>query len=167
MVGKLTVRRYRKSDRESCRRLWRELTEWHRKIYKDPTIGAPNSENWFDEHLKKVGARNIWVAVLDRRVIGLLGMLFERTEAEMEPVIVDPSYRGKGVGGALVKTAILEARRLGVRYLNVRPVARNAEAIRFFKEMGFENIGRVELFMDFSGKKWRKGIELHDVPFKY
>ena len=66
-----------------------------------------------------------------------------------------------------MKTAIQEAGRLGVKYLNVRPVARNAEAITFFKEMGFENIGRVELFMDFSDKKWRKGIELHDVPFKY
>jgi len=167
MVGKLTVRTYRKSDRESCRCLWRELTEWHRRMYEDPTIGGPNPENWFDEHLKKVGTRRIWVAVLDKKVIGLLGMIFERPEAEIEPVIVDSSYRGKGVGVALVKAAIREARRLGVKYLNVRPVARNAEAIRFFKEMGFDNIGRVEVFMDFSNKKWRKGIEIHDVPFKY
>jgi len=33
------VRKYQEQDKEQCRGLWRELTEWHREIYQDPNIG--------------------------------------------------------------------------------------------------------------------------------
>jgi ribosomal protein S18 acetylase RimI-like enzyme len=164
---KLTIRRYRRTDRQSCRLLWRDLTVRHRDIYSDPTIGGQNPENHFDNHLKKTGEKNVWVAVIGGKVVGLLGMILDDEEAEMEPVVVHPSHRGKGVGSALVRTAINEAEKLEVKYLNVRPVARNAEAIKFFRAKGFENIGRIELFMDFSDKRWKTGIELHDLPFRY
>lgn len=167
MVEKLTTRRYRRTDRASCRRLWRDLTERHREIYSDPTIGGNDPEDYFDKHLRKVGEKNVWVAVIGGKVVGLLGMILDDEEAEMEPVVVHPSHRGKGVGSALVRTAIKEAEKLGVKYLNVRPVARNAEAIKFFRAKGFENIGRIELFMDFSDKRWKTGIEVHDLPFRY
>jgi len=94
-------------------------------------------------------------------------MILDDEEAEMEPVVVHHSHRGKGVGSALVGMAIKEAERLGVKYLNVKPVARNAEAIKFFRAKGFENIGRIELFMDFSDKRWKTGIEVHDLQFRY
>jgi len=167
MAEKLTIRRYRRTDRASCRRLWRDLTERHREIYIDPTIGGKDPEDHFDKHLRKVGEKNVWVAVIGMKVVGLLGMILDDEEAEMEPVVVHHSHRGKGVGNALVGTAIKEAEKLGVKYLNVRPVARNAEAIKFFRAKGFENIGRIELFMDFSDKRWKTGIELHDLPFRY
>jgi GNAT superfamily N-acetyltransferase len=167
MVEKLTTRRYRRTDRASCRRLWRDLTERHREIYIDPTIGGKDPEDHFDKHLRKVGEKNVWVAVIGGKVVGLLGMIIDDEEAEMEPVVVHHSHRGKGVGSAIVRTAIKEAEKLGVKYLNVRPVARNAEAIKFFRAKGFENIGRIELFMDFSDKRWKTGIELHDLPFRY
>jgi ribosomal protein S18 acetylase RimI-like enzyme len=167
MAEKVTIRRYRRSDRASCRRLWRDLTERHREIYSDPTIGGNDPEDYFEEHLEKVGDKNVWVAVIGGKVVGFLGMIIDDEEAEMEPVVVDHSHRGKGVGSALVEKAVKEAEKLGVKYLNVRPVARNAEAIRFFRAKGFENIGRIELFMDFSNKNWRTGIEVHDLQFRY
>ncbi len=167
MVEKLAIRRYRNADRASCRRLWRDLTERHREIYSDPTIGGSNPEDSFDKHLRKVGAKNVWVAVIGGKVIGLLGMIIDDAEAEIEPVVVDRSHRAKGVGSALVRTAVEEAEKLGVKYLNVRPVARNAEAMRFFRAKGFDNIGRIELFMDFSDKRWQTGIEIHDLQFRY
>jgi len=167
MAEKLTIRRYRRTDRESCRLLWRDLTERHREIYSDPTIGGKDPGNYFDKHLRKIGEKNVWVAVIGGKVVGLLGMVVDDEEAEMEPVVVRHSHRGRGVGSALVRTAVKEAEKLGVKYLNVRPVARNAEAIKFFRAKGFENIGRIELFMDFSDKKWKSGIEVLDIPFRY
>jgi len=167
MAEKVTIRRYRRADRASCRRLWRDLTERHREIYCDPTIGGKDPGDHFDKHLTKVGEKNVWVAVIGEKVVGLLGMIIDDEEAEMEPVVVHHSHRGKGIGSALVMTAVKEAEKLGVKYLNVRPVARNAEAIKFFRAKGFENIGRIELFMDFSDKNWRTGIEVHDLQFRY
>ncbi len=36
----MDVRAYQREDYEACRELWRELTERHRDIYGDPTIGG-------------------------------------------------------------------------------------------------------------------------------
>lgn len=56
------VRRFRPGDRQACRRLWAELTEWHRRIYGDSSIGGSNPGSHFDVHLKEYGSENIWVA---------------------------------------------------------------------------------------------------------
>jgi len=53
----IEIREYQEKDRDACRRLWRELTVWHRDIYSDPTIGAEPGL-YFDEHLAKTGRTN-------------------------------------------------------------------------------------------------------------
>jgi hypothetical protein len=70
----------------------------------------------------------------------------------------------------LVAEARSRARQLGVRFLNVSPVARNVEAIEFFVREGFGNVGHVNLFQDLGGeppRTWREGLHLHgkDVRF--
>jgi GNAT superfamily N-acetyltransferase len=167
MVEKITIRKYHPSDLESCRSLWEELTEWHRHIYEDPNIGGSDPGRFFDEHLSKVGTDNLWVAVQDGAVVGLTGLMGEGEEAEVEPLVVNETCRKKGIGGSLMEHVMAEARRRGVRYLSVRPVARNVEAIGFFFNRGFVNIGHVELFMDLSEGEWRKGLRLFDLDFRY
>jgi len=147
--------------------LWKELTEWHREIYGDPAIGGANPENYFDRHLAMVGPEQLWVATKDHIVIGLVGLMYKENEAEIEPLVVKETYRRRGVGTKLVETAISEARSKGVRMLNVKPVARNIQAIRFFHRMGFGNLGFVELFMDFSNGSWKNGPEIYGLKFSY
>jgi hypothetical protein len=50
-VMHVVVRNYREEDREYCRSLWRELTEWHREIYQDSRIGGEHPEEYFDKYL--------------------------------------------------------------------------------------------------------------------
>ncbi len=166
-LANLVVRRYDPEDRESCRHLWRELTETHRGLYKDPEIGGEAPEDYFDEHLSKVGQRNIWLAVSEGVIAGMIGIMVSDEEAEVEPLIVREGYRGKGIGTRLVQVAFEEAKRLKVRYLNVRPVARNSEAIRFFAEKGFTHVGRVELFVDYTNKEWKEGLDLHGTKLTF
>jgi len=167
MVGELTIRKYQPSDLERCRGLWAELTEWHRRIYEDPTIGGSDPGEYFDRHLSGVGAENLWVAVEDGSVVGLTGLMGEGEEAEVEPLVVSEPYRRKGIGGSLLEFVVAEARRRGVRVLSARPVARNVEVIDFFFKRGFVNVGHVELFMDLSEGEWRKGLRLFDLDFRY
>jgi len=97
LVGlSVCVRKYQEGDREACRALWLELTEKHREIYQDPKIGGEHPEDCFDKHLAKVGAGNIWVAVHGSEAVGLVGLIVEGTEAEIEPVVVRKGYRSKG-----------------------------------------------------------------------
>ena len=163
----IVIRKYRSIDREPCRKLWRELTEWHRQLYGDPHIGGPHPEDYFDKHLKKVGVDRLWVALLDCCVIGLVGLIVEEEEAEIEPLIVSQPYRNRGIGRRLIETVLIEVRRLNLRYLSVKPVARNLETIKMVYKQGFKNIGQVELFIDLSNKQWKKGLKLFDLEFNF
>ena len=165
--GELKIRKYQPADRGACRRLWRELTEWHRQIYQDPSIGGAHPEDLFDKHLEEVGADRLWVAVLGSEVVGLIGLVVKKGEAEIEPLIVSQPYRRRGVGRRLVEAAVAEARRLGVRLISVKPVARNVEAMRFFHRQGFKTLGHVELILDLSGRVWKKGPELFGYQFYF
>ncbi len=167
MKESFVIRNYQDSDREPCRALWRELTGWHREIYQDPTIGGERPEDYFDRHLSRVGPTKIWVAATESGVVGMVGLMTEGAEAELEPLVVSKAYRRRGIGTQLVEKVISEARKTGTKFLDVKPVARNAEAISFFHKLGFRNLGHVDLFIDFSNRKWKSSLELHGHKFDY
>jgi GNAT superfamily N-acetyltransferase len=163
----ITLRSYQESDRERCRGLWRELVEWHRKIYSNPLIGGDRPEDYFDKHLSLVGKQSLWVAEFDSKIVGFIGLVFKENEAEIEPIVVAKGYRHKGIGRQLVEQVISEAKKRKVTYLNVSPVARNKETIMFFYKLGFVNVGHVNLFIDFTGRTWKSGFQMHDLNFNY
>jgi GNAT superfamily N-acetyltransferase len=167
MALSFMIRKYKPDDRKRCRALWRELTEWHREIYQDLTIGGPHPEDFFDKHLAEVGPDRLWVAVHDSHVVGLVGLIVKSEEAEIEPLVVSKAYRHKGLGEQLVKTVVYEACNIGVRFLNVRPVARNIQAINFLYQQGFKNLGHIELFLDFSDYTWNPGPQLFGCKFNF
>jgi len=161
------IRKYQPEDREECRYLWMELTEWHSEIYQDPTIGGMHPEDYFDRHLADVGPDRLWVAVSGSHVVGLIGLIVKGNEAEIEPLVVSKAHRGKGIGKELIEVVVSEARNEGVRFLNVKPVARNIEAIRFLYKRGFKNLGHIELFLDFSDYAWKPRLEVHGYEFSF
>jgi hypothetical protein len=60
-MGDITIRQYDLSDLEGCRALWVELTQRHREIYNDPTIGGDSPGLYFDKHLAQTGSKCLWV----------------------------------------------------------------------------------------------------------
>jgi ribosomal protein S18 acetylase RimI-like enzyme len=167
MTPSFTIRKYQDKDREQCRSLWRELTEHHREIYQDQTIGGEHPEDHFDKHLAQVGPNQLWVAVHDSKAVGLVGLISKGDEAEIEPLIVSKAYRRKGIGKKLIETAISEARNKGVKFLNIGPVARNTKAIKWLHKQGFTNLGYIELFMDLSNRTWKPGPEIFGCKFNF
>jgi len=167
MKPSFMIRKYEPGDIERCRALWRELTEWHREIYQDPTIGGLHPEDYFDKHLAEVGPDQLWVAVHNSQVVGLIGLIVKGKEAEIEPLIVSKAHRGKGIGKQLIKTVVSEACNMEIRFLNVTPVARNIQAINFLYQQGFKNLGHIELFLDFSDYAWKPGPQLFGRKFNF
>jgi ribosomal protein S18 acetylase RimI-like enzyme len=165
-----TIRAYHPSDLEACRALWTELTERHREIYGTPSIGGDDPGLYFDEHLARVGSERLWVAERAGQVVGLVGLIVDGQEAEMEPIVVASACRSEGIGQALLKRVVEEAKELGVRYLSVKPVARNLEAIAFYYDFGFRTLGEIEMFIDLRTPPsdiWKPGPELFGHSFKY
>lgn len=162
----LVIRNYESKDLQECRALWKQLTEWHREIYDDPTIGGEHAEHHFDRHLEAVGAGQLWVAVQSSRVIALAGLIVRGDEAEVEPLVVAKSNRGKGIGSRLIEKVIVEARAKRIRLLTVKPVARNVKTIQLLHKYGFTNLGVIELFMDLSNRTWKSGPEMFGCEFR-
>jgi L-amino acid N-acyltransferase YncA len=74
-----------------------------------------------------------------------------------------------GIGRQLAEAVIAAARARGVHQLSVRPVARNAPAIQIFHQLGFDILGRIELFMDFGPadrQVWKPGERLAGREFR-
>ncbi len=160
---------YKTSDLNSCRDLWIELTEHHRQIYNSSGIGGDNPGLFFDRHLEKVGAERIWVVEDEGQVIGMAALVLNDDEVEIEPFVVRSEWRGKGIGQKLMETLVSEVRRLGVRYICVRPVARNREAADFFFKSGFDILGHIQMLMDLSSDgvgKWEEGPTLFNRSFR-
>jgi GNAT superfamily N-acetyltransferase len=166
----MSVRDYKSSDLECCRSLWAEMVQRHRDIYDDPSIGGDDPGLEFDEHLSRVGPERIWVATSRKEIVGLVSLILEDGQAEVEPVVVSSQHRGLGIGQELLHHAIQQAKRLGVLCLSVKPVARNKEAITFFYDVGFKILGHIQLFMwlgPSSPGQWRAGPKLFGKSFEY
>ncbi|MFX0064333.1 MAG: GNAT family N-acetyltransferase [Candidatus Hermodarchaeota archaeon] len=163
------IRGYQEGDKEKCHELWFELTERHREIYNDPSIGNEDPGYYFDEHLKRVGSHRIWIAESKGLVIGMVGLIVKGEEAEIEPVIVKKEHRNRGIGKILLNFIIREAEQTGIRFLSIKPVIRNIEAIRTFYNVGFQNVGSIELFMDLKKEKeneWNS-VSIFGLEFYY
>ena len=170
MLEDVEIRNYKESDNALCQKMWIELTEYHQEIYDDPSIGGENLGQAFNEHLEKYGEENIWVAELDKIIVGLVGLIVRGKEAEVEPIIINSAYRQQGIGKKLLRFIIKHASEKEIKYLSIRPVARNKDAMKVFYEMGFKIIGHIELFMSLKekeSKKWKTGIKIHNISFDY
>ena len=167
LIEEVFIRKFQPSDIDACRRLWRELVEWHRTLYEDNSIGGEHPETYFDKHLLRVGEKQLWVAVLGSKVVGFIGLISRENKGEVEPLIVSQVHRHKGIGTKLINTVMAEAQRTGLRSLSIKPVLRNLEAIQLFNKQGFRSIGQIELYIDFSEKYRKKSLELFNLPFDF
>jgi GNAT superfamily N-acetyltransferase len=57
--------------------------------------------------------------------------------AELKRMYVEPGFRGRGVGGALLKALETEARRLGIHQLVLETGVRQAAAIHLYRGQGY------------------------------
>ena len=163
------IRDFADGDYAACRSLWTELTEYHRRIYTDPSVGGDDPGSGFDDYLTMPQRAGLWVAELHGDTVGMTGLLDRGTNGEVEPVVVTEPARAQGIGRLLIDRAVQEARARGYEYLAIRPVARNVAAIQRFHAAGFRTLGgHVDLTMDLAPRRhdWVPGQTLHDLDFR-
>ncbi len=61
------------------------------------------------------------------------------------------SYRGMGIGGEMVKILLREAKRIGLKSVDVEFLSTNQAAIHTYRKAGFREVGRI------PGKVYRNG----------
>ena len=166
----LIVRDYADGDYRACRALWTELTDYHRRIYGDPSIGGDDPGAGFDGYLATPQRIGSWVAESHGRVVGLTGLLDRGASGEVEPVVVTEAVRDQGIGRQLISRVVEQALARGYEYLAIRPVARNVAAVRRFHAAGFRTLGgHIDLTMDLTPRRheWLPGASLHGLDFDF
>ena len=95
------------------------------------------------------------VAVAAGRVVGLLHVEASRHGFGEIGMAVDRAWRGRGVGSALVRTAIDWARGAGLHKLCLEVFPHNAAGIALYRRAGFTEEGRrVAQYRRASGELW-------------
>jgi GNAT superfamily N-acetyltransferase len=166
----VTVRSYRPVDHHACRQLWAELTEEHRELYAEPQVRDADPGAAFEEYLTRLDLSGMWVAEdTQSGVVGFVGLLLDGRVGEVEPVVVTGRRRGEGIGRMLLTHVAHEARRRSLRELTISPALRNVEAVRCLHAAGFGAAASLRLSLDLTGRedRWRDGLDLHGVRFRY
>jgi ribosomal protein S18 acetylase RimI-like enzyme len=103
------------------------------------------------------------VAELDRRVVGYIRLAFPTPLAsnahvrQIQGLAVADEVRGRGVGRALIRGAVEEARRRGARRLTLRVLGHNTPARKLYESEGFVVEGVL------SEEFWLDGAYVDDV----
>lgn len=79
---------------------------------------------------------------MKRRVAGFLMLRLAGDESELITVAVDPKWRGKGVGRALLRAAFDDLMRSPARRMILEVAADNPAALKLYRTEGFAEIGR-------------------------
>ncbi|MGQ9723265.1 MAG: GNAT family N-acetyltransferase [Candidatus Jordarchaeum sp.] len=125
-------------------RIFRSVTEEKKWI---PVLFVDDGEferlSWFSHH-KSVGSV-ILVAEIEKKVVG--HCLVERDEWDAAAhvgnlgIMVNVEHRGRGVGSAMIKEAIIRAREKGFEKICLSTFNTNLSAIRLYKKHNFQIIG--------------------------
>jgi GNAT superfamily N-acetyltransferase len=148
----VTIRGYRPSDHNACRRLWAELTKHRSGLYGEQTGEDFDAGAGFEEYLTQLNLSGMWVADhAETGVSGFVGLMLDGRTGEVDPVVVTAALRGQGVGRALLAKVAEEAKRRGLRRLTVSPSVRDMSALRALHTAGFGTVSTVTLSYDVPG----------------
>ncbi len=168
-MTQVTVRSYRPSDHGAARRLWSELTQQHQEMYGAAPFASSDGGDAFEEYLTRLDLSGVWVADHDTDgVVGLVGLIMRGRAGEVEPVVVAPSHRGRGIGKTLLKYVAAQANERGFVQLTISPESRNVEAIRCLHAAGYDVVSSFQLTLDLNqhSRQWQDGLQLQGLQFR-
>lgn len=109
-----------------------------------PQLSSSSPPPTADELSAIVGAADsvLFVARHDGRIVGSLTLALYRIptglKAWIEDVVVDGEARGTGIGGALSRAAVDEARRRGAKHVSLTSRPHRESANRLYQGIGFD-----------------------------
>lgn len=101
----------------------------------------------------------IYVAREAGRVVAMASLLYSISTAEgglaasFEDLIVAPDRRGRGIGSALLRHVVAEARRQGVLRLTLHTDADNRRAQALYAKVGFAASGMLAMRLHLTGEE--------------
>ena len=82
------------------------------------------------------------VAKLENKIIGFCGIMINFDEIEIMNIVVKKSYRGKGIGKALLNEIIKKSQDVNCKNIFLEVNEKNIPAIKMYESAGFKQVGR-------------------------
>jgi len=119
---------------------------------------APDYDAW----IKKFHSHLLWVAVINKEVVGWAGLQPVSVRKVYEGVVevtiyIDVNHSGKRIGSTLMKYLIEKSEESGIWTLYASIFPENIASIRLHLSAGFREIGYREKIAQLDGK-WRNTV---------
>jgi ribosomal protein S18 acetylase RimI-like enzyme len=145
-----TIRAGRKDDAAEAARLWMRSAEEHTahdRIY-ETAPGAEKTMRRFLADVANSGYSFLFVAAAGDRTVGFISgelrqgspTFLPRTWASVDDVFVEPEYRNRGMGRALLQSVSDWAQERGADGISLQVAAANARGRKFYEDLGFREI---------------------------
>jgi ribosomal protein S18 acetylase RimI-like enzyme len=151
-----TIRPGRKEDAAETARLWMRSAEEHTahdRVYQT----APGAEKTMRRFLADVansGYSFLFVVAAGDRTVGFISgelrqgspTFLPRTWASVDDVFVEPKYRNRGMGRALLQSVQSWARERGADGISLQVAAANSRGRKFYEDLGFREVSVYQVF---------------------
>jgi GNAT superfamily N-acetyltransferase len=151
-----TIRPGRREDAAEAARLWmqsaREHTA-HDRVY-ETAPGAEKTMRRFLADVANSGYSFLFVAAAGDRTVGFISgelrqgssTFLPKTWASVDDVFVEPEYRNRGMGRALLQSVKSWAQEKGADGISLQVAAANSRGRKFYEELGFREISVYQVF---------------------
>jgi GNAT superfamily N-acetyltransferase len=145
-----TIRPGRRDDAAEAARLWMRSAEEHTahdRVY-ETAPGAEKTMRRFLSDVANSGYSFLFVAAAGDRTVGFISgelrqgspTFLPRTWASVDDVFVEPAYRSRGMGRALLQSVRDWAQERGADGISLQVAAANARGRKFYEDLGFREI---------------------------
>ncbi len=136
------------ADVEAIGQLWTALVAYHRALDPDMPTAMPDGAAYYSRSLRsRLDDKHtcVLVAEQDGRVVGyvlgvVVDLLPEMFDYEaggfLADIFVEASYRGQGIGLALVEALAAWFQQQGLRHFEWHVAASNTDALAFWRRIG-------------------------------
>jgi len=145
------IRYLKHEDVDDLLKVVNSLVEEKSMLGPQKKFSRAREEKWIKNILHKMlNKKAIYlVGQLDGQIIGsasvFKGKFINRKHLGQVAVSLLPEYRGRGLGKRLIKKAISEAKKhLKTKIIKLNVYAENKKAIKLYKSLGFERVGKIK-----------------------
>ena len=150
-MADVTVRAYRKRDRDAILEITREsFDQFCLESNMDKSFGPIAGMAWDARKCDGIAfdlAQNpdhTFVAVVDAQVVGYVctRLYTAHLIGHVANIAVARKHQGQGIGKLLLAKALEHFRSFGMRYARIETLEQNYKGNRFYPSFGFKEIGR-------------------------
>ena len=151
-----TIRPGRREDAAETARLWMRSAEEHTahdRVYQT----APGAEKTMRRFLADVansGYSFLFVVAAGDRTVGFISgelrqgspTFLPKTWASVDDVFVEPEYRNRGMGRALIQSVQSWAKERDADGISLQVAAANSRGRKFYENLGFREVSVYQVF---------------------